>query len=618
MTVSGGGASPAAVVPDGQWLWDNEPCRAACPVHTDAGAYVTAIAEGRYREAYLIARGPNPFPSICGRVCAAPCETACRRGTVDAPVSIRALKRFVTERFGVESFDGDATWHEGHGPVPEADRPSVGIIGGGPGGLAAAHDLRLAGHAVTIYEAQSLLGGMMVLGIPEYRLPRALIEREIAAILSLGVEVHLGCRIGEDVTIEELLDRHDALFLAVGTAKARDLDIAGHDLDGVVRAVEFLLNVNQGFHVDLGERVVVVGGGNVAFDAARTALRAASGEHEAPAAVALDADDRADAERGMTTTLDAARAAVRAGVKDVTIMALESPEEIPAAAEEIADAESEGIRVVYRRGPHAIVGHGRVTGLETVAVASVFDESGRFAPIFVEDTVEVIDADTVILAVGQSADLSFLPDSLGLDRTPQGGVVVDRATLRTSDPRIWAGGDVAFGPRNLIDAISDGRRAAAGIIDEAAGPVPSRSVGTVTTGLQISVRPLPGYRRLASGYDGIARVEIPSVPLDRRVGFAEVETGYDEAGATEEALRCLRCFDDIMLRPELCILCGLCVDVCPYDCITIERADAAGVGTPGQSALLLDEERCIRCGLCVNRCPPGALVMVETREVVHG
>ena len=256
MTVSGGGASPAAVVPDGQWLWDNEPCRAACPVHTDAGAYVTAIAEGRYREAYLIARGPNPFPSICGRVCAAPCETACRRGTVDAPVSIRALKRFVTERFGVESFDGDATWHEGHGPVPEADRPSVGIIGGGPGGLAAAHDLRLAGHAVTIYEAQSLLGGMMVLGIPEYRLPRALIEREIAAILSLGVEVHLGCRIGEDVTIEELLDRHDALFLAVGTAKARDLDIAGHDLDGVVRAVEFLLNVNQGFHVDLGERVV--------------------------------------------------------------------------------------------------------------------------------------------------------------------------------------------------------------------------------------------------------------------------------------------------------------------------------------------------------------------------
>ena len=166
-------------VPDAAWLWANEPCRAACPVHTDAGGYVTAIAEGRYRDAYLIARAPNPFASICGRVCAAPCETACRRGTVDAPISIRALKRFVTERFGVESFAANAIWHEAHGPVPPATGPSVGVIGGGPAGLAAAHDLRLAGHPVTVYEANERLGGMMVLGIPEYRLPRGVIAREI-------------------------------------------------------------------------------------------------------------------------------------------------------------------------------------------------------------------------------------------------------------------------------------------------------------------------------------------------------------------------------------------------------------------------------------------------------
>ena len=168
--------------PGADWLWANEPCRAACPVHTDAGAYVTAIAEGRHRDAYLIARAPNPFPSVCGRVCAAPCERACRRGSIDAPVSIRALKRFVTERFGVESFAANTVWHEAHGEVPPASAPSVGVIGGGPAGLTAACELRLTGHPVTVYEAQDRLGGMMVLGIPEYRLARGLIEREIGAI----------------------------------------------------------------------------------------------------------------------------------------------------------------------------------------------------------------------------------------------------------------------------------------------------------------------------------------------------------------------------------------------------------------------------------------------------
>ena len=267
---------PRPVVPDAAWLWANEPCRAACPVHTDAGAYVTAIAEGRPRDAYLIARGPNPFASICGRVCAAPCESACRRGTVDAPVAIRALKRYVTEQFGVESFDAAAVWHEAHGPVPDATGTSVGIIGGGPAGLAAAYELRLAGHPVTVYEAADRLGGMMVLGIPEYRLSRELIAREIEAIVELGIEVELRFRAGVDATLDELLARHDALFVAVGTGRGRGLDLPGHDQDGVLRAVEFLLNVNQGFRVALGERVVVVGGGNVAFDAARTALRAAA------------------------------------------------------------------------------------------------------------------------------------------------------------------------------------------------------------------------------------------------------------------------------------------------------------------------------------------------------
>ena len=605
-------------VPDGDWLWANEPCRAACPVHTDAGAYITAIAEGRPRDAYLIARTPNPFPSICGRVCAAPCESACRRGTVDAPLAIRALKRFVTEKFGVESFHAATVWHEAHDPVPAATGPSIGIIGGGPAGLAAAYELRLSGHPVTIYEAADRLGGMMVLGIPEYRLSRELIAREIEAIIELGIDVRLGFRIGAEASLDELLERHAALFVAVGTGLGRDLQLPGHEQDGVLRAVEFLLNVNQGFRVDLGERVVVVGGGNVAFDAARTALRAASGEADTADTTATVAGTPDDARRAMTTTLDVARAARREGVLHVTVIALESPEEIPADPEEIADAEGEVITILYRRGPHRFVGDaGRVTGLETIDVASVFDTEGRFSPTFVDDTEAVLPADTIILAVGQTADLGFVGD-LPLDRTRGGGLQVDPATLRTSHPRIWAGGDVAKGPRNLIDAIADGKAAAASIHANTTpgdAAAPAAAAAPVTASVRVELTTRPGYRRLSTGYDAIGRQHVPSTPTDRRTGFAEVETGYDEQGAWLESLRCLRCFDNIMLEPDLCILCGLCVDICPPNCITIVRADRLDLGSTDQSVLLLDEDLCIRCGLCVNRCPPGALSMVHAGEV---
>jgi NADPH-dependent glutamate synthase beta subunit-like oxidoreductase/ferredoxin len=601
-------------VADAHWLYDNEPCRAACPVHTDAGAYVTAIAEGRYRDAYRIARAPNPFASICGRVCAAPCESACRRGTVDAPVAIRALKRFVTERFGVESFAASRVWHEAHGPVPPATLGSVGIVGGGPAGLVAAYELRLAGHPVTVYEGADRLGGMMVLGIPEYRLARGIITREIDAIIELGIDVRLSCRVGHDVTVDDLLSRHESLFVAVGTGRGRDLDLPGHDFDGILRAVEFLLNVNSGFKVDLGSRVVVVGGGNVAFDAARTALRASAAEPgTVPSDPAAGVGTADDARRGMVTTLDVARAAIRAGVLDVTVIALESPEEIPADPEEIAEAESEGITILYRKGPHRFVGDaGRLTGLETIDVKSVFDDAHRFNPTFIPGTEKVLNADTVILAVGQAADLDAVA---GLDlELNRGGIRVDPETLRTSHARIWAGGDVAHGPRNLIDAIADGQRAAAAIHHASIYHASDASVAT--NGVRVELSRRHGYRRLSTGYDAIARQPVPTVTTDRRIGFAEVEAGYDDHEAWLESLRCLRCFDNVMLDPDLCILCGLCVDVCPPNCITIARADTVGLGTEAQSVLLLDEDLCIRCGLCVNRCPPGALSMVHAKEVV--
>jgi NADPH-dependent glutamate synthase beta subunit-like oxidoreductase/ferredoxin len=604
---------PRPSVPDAEWLWANEPCRAACPVHTDAGAYVSAIAEGRNRDAYLIARGPNPFPSVCGRVCAAPCESACRRGTVDAPIAIRALKRFVTEQFGIESFHAASVWHEAHGTVPPAVGPSIGVIGGGPAGLAAAYELRLSGHPVTIYEAADRLGGMMVLGIPEYRLSRELIAREIEAIIELGIEVRTGFRVGDDATLAELLDLHDAVFLAAGTGVGRGLDLPGHDQDGVLRAVEFLLNINQGFRVELGARVVVVGGGNVAFDAARTALRAAAGEPPEPGTEQPAVGTPEDARRAMTTTLDVARAARREGVVDVTVIALESPDEIPADPEEIEEAESEGIRILYRTGPHRFVGDGvRITGLETIAVRSVFDESGRFAPTFVEDTEQVLLADSVILAVGQAADLS-LAAGIELEVGRGGTIAADPITLRTTHPKIWAGGDLAHGPRNLIDAIADGLSAARSIHSAMDAGHASGVAGPPSVRVELQQR--KGFRRLSTGYDAIGRQPVPAVPTERRTGFAEVEQGYGASEAWVESLRCLRCFDNVMLDPTLCILCGLCVDVCPPDCISIARADHLGMGTEDQSVLLLDEDLCIRCGLCVNRCPPGALSMVHAREV---
>ncbi len=208
---------------------------------------------------------------------------------------------------------------------------------------------------------------------------------------------------------------------------------------------------------------------------------------------------------------------------------------------------------------------------------------------------------------------------MALDLRPNGTVQVDAETLRTSHERIWAGGDVAQGPRNLIDAVADGKRAAASIHATLAGAdLGTHPAGTGRTGAptEIAVTLRPGFRRLDSGYDAIPRVEVPTTQTERRVGFAEVEVGYDDDQARREAIRCLRCFDDIMLEPSLCILCGLCVDICPTDCITITRADRLGVGQESQSALVLDEDRCIRCALCVNRCPPGALSMVHAREVV--
>lgn len=567
----------------------NIPCLAACPVHTNAGAYVAAIAEGDDLTAYLTARLPNPFASVCGRVCAAPCEEACRRGEVDSPIAIRALKRFVTEKYGPESGSDEQ--------VAVMDRPeraeSIGIVGGGPAGLAAAHDLRLHGYQVTVYEATQTLGGMMVLGIPEYRLDRELVAAEIQSILDLGVEVHLGTRLGTDLSLVDLRARHDGVVVALGASLGRGLDIPGHDADGVLRAIEFLINVNQGYGAEIGDRVVVIGGGDVAMDAARTALRASEYGETAPPVELPDAE--------YTEVMDVARTAVRSGAKHVTVVALESTEEMPAASFEIEEAKVEGIEFVHRQGPQRIeVADGEVTGLTTVQVLSVFDEHGRFAPTFDLATEMTTEADTVIIAIGQAIDVEALGGETGPALSPRRTIETDPATMGTSLSRVWAAGDAAFGPRSLIDAIADGRKVAAQIDRTFGSPETNGDAGTLLR--------LRDFHRLADLYDRLPRQSVPTLPTNRRIGLQEVELGFDEEAARTEAQRCLRCFSNIQLDVGICVLCGLCVDVCPFDLISMVPAldvDPAADGT----ALLLDESKCIRCALCIERCPTKALSM---------
>lgn len=593
------------------WFEDNIPCMRACPVLTNAGRYVTAIAQGDDLLAYRTARLPNPFPSICGRVCAAPCEIACRRGAIDEPVSIRALKRFACERCGVESAFGDRAWRESVRRAPP--RPErVAIIGAGPAGLACAHDLAGLGYRPVVFDAADRPGGMMGLGIPTYRLVRDVLDAEIASILDLGVELRTGIAIGRDLTLGELRAEFDAVFVACGAMRSRDLQIPGVELDGVLRAVEFLINANLGFRVGLGEQVVVIGGGNVALDVARTALRAVA-EGAAPPSAAQPAEDGVHA--AATTALDAARTAVRLGAREVSTVALEARVEMPASSFEIEEAEAEGVTLLHRLGPKRILGDGgRVTGLETLAVSSVFDPDGRFNPHFTEGTESVLPCDTVILAIGQAPDLSWLRPEDGVVVSPRGTIVVDSESLATSAPSVFAGGDVAFGPRNLISAVADGRRAAASINRLLSGAEPATVAHHSLRSLPIISRPIPGY-------DALPRVPIPSVHHERRIGMPEVELGYTEEEARREGARCLQCFDNVMLDPDLCILCGGCVDICPEDCIRIvDVSRLAGVSSPSAetSALVIQEDRCIRCALCVERCPPGALWMGEWKGIgVH-
>lgn len=615
-----------AILPDLDYWKEQIKCQVACPVHTDARGYVRAIAEGKDELAYLIARGPNPLASICGRVCGAPCETACRRGDYDKPVAIRALKRYVCDLFGPEAradggktlidFLRDSAKKYGQrqcsgkeellpmlqslmdGDIGKVKDKSVGIIGSGPAGLTAAHDLALLGFSVTLYEMETVLAGMLMLGIPEYRLPRDLIRAEVEVITSMGVQAVTGCCVGKDITLPELRAKHDAVIIAAGAKCSRALDIPGADSAGVLGGVEFLRDVALGTPPRLGRRVVVIGGGNVAYDVGRTVLR--------------------------QIAMDAARTAKRAaGVGEVSMCSLESLEEMPADDVEIIEGDEEGIRRFNSVGPKAILADedGHVTAVQFKRCLRVFDEDHRFSPLFDEDEVTEIACDHVLLSVGQSFDISFVDaERDGLKMRPNGLIESNPDSGATEAPDVFVAGDLAYGPKLAIHAVASGKAVAREIYRMVTG----RTIGTKAVELHFPVAEYarePDYEKL------IRQTPRTIAPSERLLGQDRVvEKGFTEEQARLEACRCLNCGVNTIFDGYRCVLCGGCVDVCPESCLQIVALDRveipsefkpllcdvlAGLAPMDASAIVKDETVCIRCSLCAERCPTGAITMEE-------
>lgn len=606
-------------------------CQAACPVHTDARGYVRAIAAGRFQEAYLIARGPNPLASICGRICGAPCEAACRRGKVprvdadgrfvaeDRPIAIRALKRFACEQAGFEGRPAEHVLQAVRGvkATESADaeemaavlRASVAgqfaaaagekiaVIGAGPAGLAAAHDLALMGFRPVIFESERVPAGMLALGVPAYRLPRNLIRWEVSVIESLGVEIQYGTTVGKEISFADLRRDYGAVILAVGAKNSRSLGLPGEHGPGVFGGVDLLRAVALGEPFKISRDVVVIGGGNVAYDVARTVLR--------------------------QIAMDTARTAARLQeTGSVHLISLETLEEMPADTVEIVEGDEEGIRRSGGWGPVSIErdATGAVQGVTFRRCLRVYDENRRFAPLYDDADRQTIPCDAVLLAVGQATNLDFLNDGgTDVEQFRPGWPRVDRQTLATTAPGVFVAGDLAHGTKLLIDAVASGKAAARSVYSYVTG----RRLAAEATTAHLT---LPRYQR-ERGYESIRRTDVPTLEAAERLSRpdAVVECGYGPDEAQREASRCLDCGVTPVFDGSRCVLCGGCVDVCPTQCLKLakladlepcEGLDAvvrAALETDAEwamhSAILKDEDRCIRCALCAMRCPTDAITM---------
>ena len=495
---------------------EDRPCKAACvdacPIHTNVLGYLKHISEGRYSDAYMLIRATNPFPSVCGRVCYAPCEGVCNRGQLDDPLAIRDLKRFAVDQFDVDSLE-----------VPQITKTEkkVAVIGAGPAGLACAHDLAVEGHEVTVFEALPEPGGMLRYAIPEYRLPKEELRKEIRYIERLGVTIRCGTEVGKDVTLDTIKNDFDAIFVGTGAPQGLLLGLEGEDLSGVIDGIRFLRAVNSGEAVKTGKNVAVIGGGNTAIDCARTAKRL--------------------------------------GSESVKLIYRRTRDEMPAADEEIEALIHEGIEIQFLTTPvHFYAENGNLARMECIRMElGEPDASGRRRPVPVKDSEFSLPVDTVITALGQATQTAFV-EGVGVLLAKNGTIEVDSSTGATNVEGVFAGGDVSTGPAYVVDAIAAGQKAAKSI---------SRYLkGEPMTAVNDSKKPEKltddEVTHLATKTPRVERIHMPEVNVEERIrNFEEVAIGYSPDDAMAEASRCLAG------QIEGCIQCGECERLCEVKAI---------------------------------------------------
>ncbi len=584
---------------DQGWFPQNVTCRTACPIYTDARSYSLAISEGKNQLAYLLARQNNPFVSVLGKVCNAPCEPVCQRAKIDAPVTIRALKGFAVEknRFSTKEVYQWLNAKKSKVELPKGGLPPrVAIVGAGPAGLSAAHDMALMGYRVKVFEASSQPGGMLN-AIPRYKLDDETIKRDVDGILFLGVKIETNKTCGKDFGIDGLLEQYEAVLLATGLQKGKSLDIPGAGLQGVLHGVDFLRRVVAGDRIGLGRNVVVLGGGNVAIDIARTVMRIGG-----------------RGTRVSVVCVEAAKGSKKYNPED----------EMQADESEISEARKEGVTFHTSLAPEEILEEfGAVNGLRVRSVSAVYDSEGRFNPTYEGKKGQVLGADTIILGLGQELDLSFMGGGKGLKLGPDGGVKTNPETMMTSKKGVFSCGDMV-NPGHIVDAVASGQKAAQSIHEYLGG---TGSLGLRGSG---DIEPVHHHER----HDTFAirctiweKLPPQLLVRRRRWNMALVEGSYSGSEAKLQGQRCIDCSISPMISPyNPCTVCGGCVDSCPAECISmrfINKADLNGSkdvveGAGGDGpwvSLIIDDNECIRCGACAEACSEDSIYMVKFKEV---